>query len=102
MGVSKSGYYRWRGRQGKPNRYEQDRQLLTMLLAEQHKKHPSHGYHMLAKAVFEATGCTVCIDSETGKCQVLSARVADFVRCVLFVPAEQYWIIGTIRMQLAE
>ena len=30
--------------------------------------------------------CTVCIDSETGECQVLSARVADFVRCVLFVP----------------
>ena len=34
--------------------------------------------------------CTVCIDSETGECQVLSARVADFVRCVLFVPAEQH------------
>ena len=56
MGVSKSGYYPWRGRQGKLNRYEQDRQLLTKLLTEQHKKHPSHGYHMLAKAVFEATG----------------------------------------------
>ena len=56
MGVSKSGYYRWRGRQGKPNRYEQDRQLLTEMLMEEHKKHPSHGYHMLAKAVFEATG----------------------------------------------
>lgn len=56
MGVSKSGYYRWRGRRGTPNRYEQDRQLLTKLLMEQHKKHPSHGYHMLAKAVFEAAG----------------------------------------------
>lgn len=56
MGVSKSGYYRWKGRQGKLNRYEQDRQLLTKLLTAQHKKHPSHGYHMLAKAVFEATG----------------------------------------------
>ena len=56
MGVGKSGYYRWKGRQGKLNRYEQDRQLLTKLLAEQHKKHPSHGYHMLAKAVFKATG----------------------------------------------
>ena len=32
--------------------------------------------------------CTICIDSETGECQVLSARVADFVRCVLFVPAK--------------
>ena len=56
MGVSKSGYYRWRGRRGTLNRYEQNRQLLTTLLAEQHKKHPSHGYNMLAKAVFEATG----------------------------------------------
>ena len=38
------------------NRYEQDRQLLTNLLAEKHKKHPSHGYHMLGKALFKATG----------------------------------------------
>lgn len=37
MGVSKSGYYKWRVRQGKLNRYEQDRKLL-------------------AKGVFEATG----------------------------------------------
>ena len=38
------------------NRYEQDRELLTGLLTEKHKKHPSYGYHRLAKAVFEATG----------------------------------------------
>ena len=56
MEVSKSGYYKWKKRQGKLNRYEQDRQLLTMLLTEQHKKHPSHGYHMLADDVFQATG----------------------------------------------
>ena len=56
MGVSKSGYYRWRGRKGKPNRYEQDRKLLTKLLEGQHKKHPSHGYHKLAIAVFNDTG----------------------------------------------
>ena len=56
MGVSKSGYYKWRNRKGHLNRYEQDRQLLTKLLAEQHKKHPSHGYHMLADDVFQATG----------------------------------------------
>ena len=56
MGVSKSGYYKWKNRQGVLNRYEQDRQLLTQLLSEQHKKHPSHGYHMLADDVFQATG----------------------------------------------
>ena len=56
LGVSKSGYYKWKNRQGKLNRYEQDRQLLTKLLTEQHEKHPSHGYHMLADDVFQATG----------------------------------------------
>ena len=56
MGVSKSGYYKWRNRQGKLNRYEQDRQLLTQFLTEQHRKHPSHGYHMLAADVFQETG----------------------------------------------
>ena len=56
MGVSKSGYYKWKNRQGVLNRYEQDRRLLTKLLSEQHKKHPSHGYHMLADDVFQATG----------------------------------------------
>ena len=29
--------------------------MLTKLLQEEHNKHPSHGYHMLAKAVFQAT-----------------------------------------------
>ena len=56
MGVSKSGYYKWKNRRGKLNRYEQDRLLLTKLLIEQHQKHPSHGYHMLAEDVFQATG----------------------------------------------
>ena len=56
IGVSKSGYYKWKGRQGRLNRYEQDRLLLTTLLAEQHRQHPSHGYHMLADDVFQATG----------------------------------------------
>ena len=55
MGVSKSGYYKWKNRQGKLNRYEQDRLLLTKLLTEQHQKHPSHGYHMLADDVFQST-----------------------------------------------
>ena len=53
MSVNPSGYYKWRKRKDIPNRYEQDRILLTKLLSEQHKRHPSHGYHMLAKAVFE-------------------------------------------------
>lgn len=56
MGVNRSGYYKWKSRQDKPNRYEQDRILLTKLLTEAHTKHPSFGYHRLAKNVFDATG----------------------------------------------
>lgn len=32
MGINRSGYYKWKSRQGKLNRYEQDRILLTQLL----------------------------------------------------------------------
>ena len=56
MRVSKSGYYKWKKRQGTLNRYESDRLLLTEFLIEQHRKHPSHGYHMLAEDVFQETG----------------------------------------------
>ena len=56
MGVSRSGYYKWKNRRGKLNQYEIDRQLLTKFLTQQHEKHPSHGYHMLADDVFQATG----------------------------------------------
>ena len=56
MEVNKSGYYKWKKRQGIMNRYAKDRQLLTELLAEQHRIHPSHGYHMLANDVFQQTG----------------------------------------------
>jgi len=56
MGLNRSGYYKWKSRQGKPNRYEKDRILLTQLLKEEHQKHPSHGYHRLADDVFVETG----------------------------------------------
>lgn len=56
MGVSKSGYYKWKNRQGTLTQYEQDRLLLTNFLNEQHRKPPSHGYHMLADDVFQETG----------------------------------------------
>ena len=56
MSVNRSGYYKWRSRQGQLNRYEKERLLLARLLEEQHEKHPSHGYHRLAEDVFRATG----------------------------------------------
>lgn len=48
MAVNRSGYYKWRSRRGKNNRYERNRKQLTKLLEEAHKKHPSYGYHRLA------------------------------------------------------
>ena len=56
MDVNRSGYYKWRSRQGKLNRYEQDRVLLTEHLQKAHEEHPSHGYHRLARDVFDRTG----------------------------------------------
>ena len=43
MNVNRSGYYKWQNRRGIPNRYEEDRILLTELLQQAHKAHPSHG-----------------------------------------------------------
>ena len=56
MGLNRSGYYKWKARQGKLNHYEKDRIILTVLLQKAHKKHPSHGYHRLANDVFRETG----------------------------------------------
>ena len=56
MEVNRSGYYKWIGRQGKMNRYEQDRVLLTQLLQQAHKQHKSHGYHRLAHTIRSETG----------------------------------------------
>ena len=36
MSVNRSGYYKWLARKDTPNRYEQDRILLTKLLMEEH------------------------------------------------------------------
>ena len=56
MDINRSGYYKWKARKGQLNRYEKDRMLLTALLQEAHKKHPSYGYHRLAYDVFRETG----------------------------------------------
>ena len=56
LDVSRSGYYKWRNRQGSKSRYEKDRELLTSLLQQAHQKHPSYGYHRLAAVVRQETG----------------------------------------------
>lgn len=59
MCVNKSGYYKWKKRQNNPNRYEQVRRELTKLIIEEHKKHPSYGYHRLSIEILKNTGWIV-------------------------------------------
>lgn len=67
MGVNRSGYYKWKVRQGKPNRYEADRTVLTELLEKEHARRPSLGYHRLAHNIFQETGW-VFSDNLAHKC----------------------------------
>ena len=45
MDVNRSGYYKWKARQGSKNRYEKNREDLAVLLQEAHATHKSYGYH---------------------------------------------------------
>jgi putative transposase len=67
MDINRAGYYKWKARQGHLNRYEQDRQLLTELLKEEHKKHKSLGYRRLAYNIRVNTGW-VFSDNLAHKC----------------------------------
>lgn len=67
MSVNRSGYYKWKSRKGKLNRYEQNRLDLTSLLKEVHKKHSVYGYHNLAKVIRDETGW-VFSDNLAHKC----------------------------------
>ena len=67
MNVNRSGYYKWKSRQGTKNRYEIDREHLTQLLQEAHEKHRSYGYHRLATVIRNETGW-VFSDTLAHKC----------------------------------
>ena len=54
MSVNRSGYYKWLNRD--INQYEKDRNDLSILIKGEYKKHPSYGYHALAKVIRENTG----------------------------------------------
>lgn len=51
MHIQHSGYYAWRKRKGTRNRYEAFRDILYPLILREHKKHPSSGYHSMAKKI---------------------------------------------------
>ena len=67
MIVNRSGYYKWLSRKACPNRYQQDRTVLTGLLKAEHEKHKSYGYHRLAQSIRNGTGW-VFSDNLAHKC----------------------------------
>lgn len=56
MGVSRSGYYKWKNR-GKP-KAEDKKQQVIKLVAEVHKEHPSHGYRWVCAYIRINLGVT--------------------------------------------
>lgn len=67
MNINRSGYYKWKSRQGTKNQYELDRECLTELLIEAHEKHKSYGYHRLAAIIRKEIGW-VFSDNLAHKC----------------------------------
>lgn len=67
LNINRSGYYKWKARQGTLNQYEQDRKDLTELLKEAHLKHKTYGYHRLADLIRKETGW-VFSDNLVHKC----------------------------------
>ena len=67
MDVNRSGYYKWKQRQGTKNQYERHRDDLTALLLEVHEQHRSYGYHRLAAVVRRETGL-IFSDNLAHKC----------------------------------
>jgi putative transposase len=67
MNVNRSGYYKWKARQGTKNRYEKTRDFLMELLRKTHEKHKSYGYHRLAAVIRRETKWTFS-DNLAHKC----------------------------------
>lgn len=88
MGINRSGYYKWKSRQGKLNRYEQDRILLTQLLHEEHELHPSLGYHRLARNIFHNTGWAFS-DNLAHKCCKVAGIRSKARKCRYRPPGEE-------------
>ncbi len=78
----------WKARQGNLNRYEQDRILLTQLLQEEHKLHPSLGYHRLARNIFNNTGW-VFSDNLAHKCCKAAGIHSKARKCKYRSPGEE-------------
>ena len=58
--VSRSGYYKWVAREGKPNRYEQAQHRLDYLVADVHNHHPAMGYRQIRDHIHNEYGMRYC------------------------------------------
>lgn len=56
MNINRSRYYKWKAKKGTKTKYEEDRELLTSLLTDTHKRFKSYGYHRLATVIRRETG----------------------------------------------
>ena len=54
--MSRSGYYKWRGRSKEP---PQERQTILDMVKATHEKHPSHGYRWVHAFLVQENGITV-------------------------------------------
>ncbi len=58
--VSRSGYYKWLGRNGQPNRYELAQNHLDDYVKDIHTHYPAMGYRQIRDILQLKTGCKVC------------------------------------------
>lgn len=80
MGINRSGYYKWKKRKGILTRYEQRRTILISLLRKAHSKHPSYGYHRLAKSISNLTDFKFS-DNLVHKCCMLDGIRSKARKC---------------------
>ncbi len=59
MSVSRSGFYKWRNRKGRSNRYQENQETAKALVLDIHKDHKTHGYRNIAAQIRKATGWVV-------------------------------------------
>lgn len=59
-GVSRSGYYKWLQRYGRPNRYELSQQVLDSYVGDIHVHHPMMGYRSIRDMLALEFGLVVC------------------------------------------
>lgn len=74
LDVNRSGFYKWKSRKIKVNRYEQDRDILGELLKSEHKRHPSYGYHRLASRIRITTGWLISDSTIHKTCKYLGIK----------------------------